>query len=92
MRWKGRHKLKLPFTGSVYDFTGGIYGNGGDESDGMTASISFLKLPSADEEIYHDQVPKSRLWTHVMSDILIFDFTMDPSQDLLVLLALAPSS
>ncbi|KAF8627363.1 hypothetical protein AX15_004428 [Amanita polypyramis BW_CC] len=93
MRWKGRYKLKLPFAGSVYDFSGGIYGNGGDETDGTTASISFLKLPSVGEESHYDQAPKPRLWTHVMSDMLIFDFTMDPSQDLLVLLALAsPSS
>lgn len=90
MRWKGRHNLRLPFTGSVYDFVGGIYGNGGDDNDGTTASLSFLKLPSLDDEIPQDKVPKSKLWFHLMPDLLIFDFTMDPSQDLLVLLALAP--
>lgn len=90
MRWKGRHKLRLPFTGSVYDFVSGIYGNGGDDNDGTTASLSFLKLPSLDDEIPQDHVPKSKLWLHLMPDLLIFDFTMDPSQDLLVLLALAP--
>lgn len=84
--------MRLPFTGSVYDFVSGIYGNGGEDIDGTTKSISFVKLPSADEPFSDDQLPESRLWTHSMSDLLIFDFTMDPSQDLLVLLVLAPPS
>lgn len=90
MRWKGRHKVRLPFAGSVYDFVGGIYGNGGDDNDGTTSSLSFLKLPSLDDGIHRDEIPKSKLWLHSMQGLLIFDFTMDPSQDLLVLLTLAP--
>ncbi|KAK2461260.1 hypothetical protein APHAL10511_006787 [Amanita phalloides] len=90
MRWKERHKLRLPFSGSVYDFVGGIYGNGGDDNDGTTASISFLKLPAANHGIHQDQIPMRHLWSHSTPDLLIFDFTMDPSQDLLVLLTLAP--
>ena len=84
--------MNLPFTGSVYDFVSGIYGNGGDDTDGTTTSISFLKLPSAEDQTTGGDVPEPKLWSHSMSNLLIFDFTMDPSQDLLVLLALAPPS
>ncbi|KIL61055.1 hypothetical protein M378DRAFT_187637 [Amanita muscaria Koide BX008] len=91
-RWKARHKMNLPFTGSVYDFVSGIYGNGGDDTDGTTTSISFLKLPSAQDQTTGGHIPEPKLWNHSMSNLLIFDFTMDPSQDLLVLLALAPPS
>ena len=87
MEWKQRHTLKLPPTGSVYEFVGGLYGNGREDDSRVTASISFLELPSSDTPM---DPPNLKTWTHAMGDVNIIDFTMDPSQDLLVLVALAP--
>lgn len=84
--WKKKDTLRLPPTGSVYEFVGGLYGNGREDESRVTASISFLELPSTD-----DPGQNLQTWTHSMGDIIIVDFTMDPSQDLLVLVALAPA-
>ena len=91
--WKKRHTLKLPPAGSVYEFVGGLYGNGREDDSQVTASISFLELPSADAMLLgaSDSPHELQTWTHAMADVTIVDFTMDPSQDLLVLVALAPS-
>lgn len=85
--WKRKHTLKLPPTGSVYEFVGGLYANGRENLSRITASISFLELPSTG----HEPDTPLQTWTHAMEDINIIDFTMDPSQDLLVLVALAPA-
>jgi hypothetical protein len=114
LKWRGRKQLNLPPTGSVYEFVGGIYGNGREDDNRVTASISFLELPTfsgagaSEREAAQDSVQenssvarvesdpeskgrqKLRTWTHAMGDVAIIDFTMDPSQDLLVLVALAP--
>lgn len=108
-------RLNLPPTGSVYEFVGGIYGNGREDDNRVTASISFLELPTisgdgigkvkeAKEKFQENprtaqkerceeskRGMKLRTWTHSMGDVAIIDFTMDPSQDLLVLVALAPA-
>lgn len=93
MNWQGRHKLKLPPTGSVYEFAGGLYGNGRENEHRVTASISFLELPSSTGNTPIDEAGASgsKTWTHFMEDMTIIDFTMDPAQDLLVLVALARS-
>jgi hypothetical protein len=75
----------------VYEFVGGFYGNGREDDRRITASISFLELPSADSARLENGSPDLKMWTHPMFDIVIIDFTMDPSQDLLVLIALAPA-
>ncbi|CAA7268241.1 unnamed protein product [Cyclocybe aegerita] len=90
MDWKKRHTLKLPPTGSVYEFVGGLYGNGREDDSRATASISFLELPSTDGMFFGEPPRELQMWTHAMGDVTIIDFTMDPSQDLLVLVALAP--
>ncbi|PPQ81936.1 hypothetical protein CVT25_013784 [Psilocybe cyanescens] len=90
MNWKKKYTLKLPPTGSVYEFVGGLYGNGREDASRTTASISFLELPTADIPGMDQSADELQMWTHSMGDIVIVDFTMDPSQDLLVLVALAP--
>ncbi|KAF8069174.1 hypothetical protein FPV67DRAFT_1625361 [Lyophyllum atratum] len=87
LSWNGRYTLKLPPTGSVYEFVGGLYGNGKEDDRRVTASISFLELPSGGGD--GGETSDVKTWTHPMADIIIIDFTMDPSQDLLVLIALA---
>lgn len=91
LTWKGRYNLQLPPTGSVYEFVGGFYGNGKEDDRRITASISFLELPDADSTRLENGQPDLKMWTHPMQDVTIIDFTMDPSQDLLVLIALATS-
>lgn len=93
LAWKHRRTLDLPPTGSLYEFVGGVYGNGREGDNRMTTSISFLELPSLGipsrtEDITAPQ--ELKLWTHLMPDLNIIDFTMDPIQDLLVLVAVAP--
>ncbi|GLB42377.1 hypothetical protein LshimejAT787_1103920 [Lyophyllum shimeji] len=91
LRWNGRYNLKLPPTGSVYEFVGGLYGNGREDDRRVTASISFLELPTRGWASCEkgDGAADLKTWMHPMSDIIIIDFTMDPSQDMLVLVALA---
>ncbi|KAJ6495322.1 hypothetical protein C8R45DRAFT_167378 [Mycena sanguinolenta] len=86
--WAPLHKLPLPPTGTVYEFTGGFYANGLEDENKITSGISFFELPSS--EPLGPGAPPLRTWTHAMGDIKIVDFTMDPAQDLLVLVALAP--
>lgn len=88
--WKRQHKLTLPPTGSIYEFVDGYYGNGKEDKSKTTASISFFKLPSAEFKVEDEHGPGASAWSHLM-DLTIIDFTMDPSPDLLVLVALAPS-
>lgn len=89
--FRQRHTLRLPPTGSVYEFVGGFYGNGREDETRATASISFLELPSYDFASLGTPRHELQIWTHRMDDVTIIDFTMDPSQDLLVLVALAPA-
>ncbi|KAJ6473647.1 hypothetical protein C8R47DRAFT_717525 [Mycena vitilis] len=86
-RWNTLQKLTLPPTGTVYEFVGGYYANGREDDNKITSGISFFELPST-EPTRLDAPLKS--WTHAMGGIKIVDFTMDPAQDLLVLVALAP--
>lgn len=90
MNPRGRATLKLPPTGSIYEFVGGFYGNGREDEGSKTASISFLELPSADPSTASEGAQKLETWSHSMRDVTIVDFTMDPAQDLLVLVSLAP--
>lgn len=78
-RWHNKHSLDLLTFGSIYEFMGGFYGNV------MGPDISFIELPSTTST----SQPK-RSWAYSMPDLHIVDFTMDPSQDLLVILVDAP--
>lgn len=89
LAWGGRYELELPPTGSTYEFIGGFYGNGREDEGRATASISFFELPSAKNASGNGS--NLRMWTHLMGDAVVIDFTMDPSQDLLVLVAATPS-
>lgn len=80
------YSLQLPSSGSVYEFVGGYYGNGKDDDRRVTRCLSFYQLPSLDSD-----TAKMRSWSHRLPDVLIIDFTMDPVQDLLILVALASS-
>jgi len=88
LRCKSAHVLRFPASGSIYEFAGGIYGNAGDDDRRVPLAISFFQLPSAESN--PDHTPRS--WTHSMGQLLVLDFTMDPTQDLLVLVSPAPSS
>lgn len=79
LNWHTQHALKLPAHGSIYELIGGFYGNV------IYPSITLIELPSTMPNSELDF--PGRTWVHTMPDITIVDFTMDPSQDLLVLLA-----
>jgi hypothetical protein len=71
----------------VYEFVGGYYANGREDENKITSGITFFELPST--EPTNSDAPL-KTWTHAMGGVKIVDFTMDPAQDLLVLVALAP--
>ncbi|KAH6905538.1 hypothetical protein BKA70DRAFT_1107514 [Coprinopsis sp. MPI-PUGE-AT-0042] len=92
--WRTRCTVDLPPTGSLYEFVGGVYANGREGENRITASISFLELPSTGMVVEKEKeavmVHGLTQWTHLMPDYNIIDFTMDPVQDLLVLVVVAP--
>ncbi|KAJ3822532.1 hypothetical protein F5880DRAFT_1613722 [Lentinula raphanica] len=79
-----RHQMKLAHSGTIYEFSGGVYGVG-KESNHRTAYITFYDLPSSASG---EQLST----THHFPDVNVVDFTMDPTQDLLVLVALNSDS
>lgn len=90
LAWKNPQKVDLPQTGSVYEFMGGIYANGRESDTKSTASISFYELVSSGKIPGVVSAAEQQTWSHYMDDLSIIDFTMDPNQDLLVLVAHAP--
>ncbi|KAK0431497.1 hypothetical protein EV421DRAFT_1927589, partial [Armillaria borealis] len=86
--WKRHYRLHLPSLAHIYEFVGGIYGNRreGGKSEPILA-ISFFELPSSG----CDPGVEYRMWTHAFGNICILDFTIDPSQDLLVLVTRVPA-
>ncbi|KAJ7222398.1 hypothetical protein GGX14DRAFT_352853 [Mycena pura] len=85
--WGALKALTLPPTGTVYEFVGGYYANGWEDENKVTSGISFFELPSTEPTTSNAPL---KTWTHPLGSIKIADFTMDPAQDLLVLVALAP--
>lgn len=87
--WKGIHPTRIPGAGSIYEFVGGVYGNGHGTGDDrrVSGSITFYQLPETGPK-YQDKtcVPS---WTLSGFDLNIIDFSIDPTQDLLVLVASA---
>ncbi|KAJ7057997.1 hypothetical protein C8F01DRAFT_303767 [Mycena amicta] len=53
----------------------------------VTSGITFFELPSTEPTCSTEPL---KTWTHSIGSLKIADFTMDPAQDLLVLVALAP--
>ncbi|KAI0064257.1 hypothetical protein BV25DRAFT_1823228 [Artomyces pyxidatus] len=89
IHWKGTHPTRIPGAGSIYEFVGGVYGNGHGHGDDrrVSGSITFYQLPETGAD-YKDKanVPS---WTLSGFDLNIIDFSIDPTQDLLVLVASA---
>lgn len=82
--WRSKHRLNIPPSGLIYEFVGGLYATGDGDGDRLTRSIAFWELPTFGDEA------SLRSWTHLMEGVTIIDFTMDPAQDLLALVTLAP--
>ncbi|KAG6885734.1 hypothetical protein C0993_010561 [Termitomyces sp. T159_Od127] len=87
--WRSKHRLNIPPSGPIYDFAGGLYATGEEDGDRLTRSISFWELPTSGDT---NGEAGLQSWTHLMEGITIIDFTMDPAQDLLVLVTLAPAN
>ncbi|THU80067.1 hypothetical protein K435DRAFT_512266 [Dendrothele bispora CBS 962.96] len=80
---KARHILQLAHSGAVYEFSGGVYGNGKENDQRSTTSITLYDLPILESGTQNHR-------TFSLDGLDTVDFTMDPSQDLLVLVTLAP--
>ncbi|KIY64642.1 hypothetical protein CYLTODRAFT_425006 [Cylindrobasidium torrendii FP15055 ss-10] len=89
LTWQRRHRLLLPAVASIYEFVGGIYGNGRDhDRQDPIPGISFFQLPYGGL----DEQPTYKMWSFPFPDLDIRDFTIDPSQDLLVLITSCEAS
>ncbi|KAF9078827.1 hypothetical protein BDP27DRAFT_1412765 [Rhodocollybia butyracea] len=75
-----RHKINLANPGRIYEFASGVYGTA-KEINNHTASITFYDLPSIESG-------QQRSLTHSFTDLNVVDFTIDPAQDLIVLVSL----
>ncbi|TFY78781.1 hypothetical protein EWM64_g5232 [Hericium alpestre] len=89
LSWRHKVTTPVPAAGSIYEFVGGVYGNGHGQGDDRRVSgkITFYQFPTAAGEkalVEGGRVPS---WTLTEYDINIIDFSMDPSQDLLVLVS-----
>lgn len=82
-KWRNKHALDLPARGNIYEYIGGFYGNF------QEPLISLIELPSANAVSSPDT--STRSWVHDLRGLSVVDFTMDPSQDILILLAHAPT-
>lgn len=90
LAWKNKYTVNLPNTGSIYEFIGAVYGNGGEQDADKTTLLSFYDLPGSNSPgPCQSSVP--RAWVHSVADLTVVDFTMDPSRDLLVIVVIAPA-
>jgi hypothetical protein len=84
LEWKYSYSSDL-CPNPLGEFAGGI--NAIPIYRGFIRSIKFLKFHSADPTSGKDTTIS---WNHTMDGLSVVRFTMDPSQDLLILVAFAP--
>lgn len=105
LEWAVKHKVECPHTAYMYDFVNGIYAIGQNAANDrrFSENVTFYRLPpyptlsasteggsgSSEASDTPGGNSKADSWTYAFG-MTILDFTMDPEQDLLVLLALAP--
>jgi len=76
-----RTKKTIPKASTgLYELIGGMLAFGGREDHHHIRGLTFIDLPSAVRNT------TDRVWKHIDLEIDIRDFTMDPVQDLLVLI------
>ncbi|KAF9788641.1 hypothetical protein BJ322DRAFT_1002665 [Thelephora terrestris] len=87
--WTAMHKVECPHTAYMYDFVNGIYAIGQNAANDrrFSENVTFYRLPPY--STLQASVEEGESWTYAFG-MTILDFTMDPEQDLLVLMALAP--
>ena len=82
-KWRSKHSLDFPTRlGSIYEYINGFYANV------QMPQISIVELPNA--FTHPDRDTPARTWVLDVPDLQIVDFTMDPSLDLLIILAYSP--
>jgi hypothetical protein len=84
LEWKRRCSLDIIPSGWIFEFANGVFGYVSFIQGGAPAqSIDFFEPPSVDSP--SNEVTRVR--TYNMDNLSIVDFAMDPTHDLLVLLA-----
>ena len=81
-----RFSSRYMHTGALYEFQSGIFGQSMENEQHHTTHIVFFDLVKMENGNPHIH------WTHSVVGMMVIDFTMDPSQDLLLLISLAPPS
>ena len=85
----------MPNAGAIYEFVGGVYCNAraGPDERRVNGEIRFYQLPDAFGEPTsgngRGSVGDVKHWKVDVSDMVVLDFTVDPGQDLAVLVAIA---
>ncbi|KAL0569018.1 hypothetical protein V5O48_012953 [Marasmius crinis-equi] len=83
---RARYRSQFIHTGALYEFQSGIFGQSKEDDQNRTTNIVFfdlVKMEAGDPRMH---------WIHSVAEMMVIDFTMDPSQDLFLLISLAPPS
>ncbi|KAG7095428.1 hypothetical protein E1B28_006177 [Marasmius oreades] len=83
---RARYRSRFMHTGALYEFQSGIFGQSKENEQNHTTHIVFFDLVKMENGEPHIH------WIHPVIGLMVIDFTMDPSQDLLLLISLAPPS
>ncbi|KAF9269618.1 hypothetical protein L218DRAFT_953244 [Marasmius fiardii PR-910] len=83
---RARFRSRFMHTGALYEFQSGIFGQSMENEQHHTTHIVFFDLVKMENGNPHIH------WIHSIVGLMVIDFTMDPSQDLLLLISLAPPS
>ena len=83
LEWKRKWALDHSTSDSVFDLSNGI-GSVSTYQDGFYRSIEFFELPSVDSPSGEVRITRAHI-----GNLPVVSFTMDPGQDLLVLVAVS---
>ncbi|KAL0067490.1 hypothetical protein AAF712_005480 [Marasmius tenuissimus] len=83
---RARYRSRFIHTGALYEFQSGIFGQSKEDDQNRTTHIVFfdlVKMEAGDPHMHR---------IHSVEGLMVIDFTMDPSQDLFLVISLAPPS
>ncbi|VDC02701.1 unnamed protein product [Peniophora sp. CBMAI 1063] len=94
LKWRDTTSVPMPDAGAIYEFVGGVYCNAraGPDERRVNGEIRFYQLPDAfggNPSGNGSGVGNVGKWKVDVSNMVVLDFTVDPGQDLAVLVTIA---